>query len=298
MKNLLTLTLIGIYVLGGVASFDLHKICSEKVSVLKDDTEITQLIKEQSLKDKKLQDILEETGASKTELSGELLKCTEVLMKKGFFKVGHTFIDEILEPLGIESGDIIKKVGNQIKKDIDVLAVSSRRSIQETIPVFQWGQSNTSILIQVKFAHRFDSPGCINIRDEVVRIENKNVYLSAYCVQANNPIKFVLNISLFDEIIADKSTWKMESVGRMSMELPKKDEKIWIRLLETTEKMNQMQIWWDLKEEHAEAMDAYSKLLDEMEEQKIADKEKKKPKKTKKSKKKKDDFGMDTLDEL
>lgn len=53
------------------------------------------------------------------------------------------------------------------------------------------------------------------------------------------------------------------------MELPKKEQKIWIRLLEGTEKMSQMQIWWDLKEQHAEAMDAYSKLLDEMDEQKL-----------------------------
>lgn len=101
MKNLLLLALIGSYLLGGVIAFDFHQTCSEKITVLKDDAEITQLIKEQSLKNKNVQEILEGSGKSRSELSSGLLKCLEVLMKKGFFKVGHTFIDEILDPLEI-----------------------------------------------------------------------------------------------------------------------------------------------------------------------------------------------------
>lgn len=51
--------------------------------------------------------------------------------------------------------------------------------------------------------------------------------------------------------------------------MAKADPKIWIRLTEGTEKISQMRIWWDLKEEHEEAMDEYSRLLEELEDKKI-----------------------------
>lgn len=65
--------------------------------------------------------------------------------------------------------------------------------------------------------------GCVDIKDEIVKIESKSLFFSAYCVQANNPIKFVLNLTLFEEIVPESSHWKLESVGKPQF-LPSRSE--------------------------------------------------------------------------
>mmetsp|Transcript_70063 Transcript_70063/g.81693 ORF Transcript_70063/g.81693 Transcript_70063/m.81693 type:complete len:292 (-) Transcript_70063:185-1060(-) len=271
------------------SAYDFDSTCSESFPQIHDYTLLIELIKKHSLKNEpesKIKEILDAKQLTKSQLSNTLFKCLENLMRRGFFKASQVFIDEVIEPFDIDSVDFVKNIGNQIKKEIDVLTVSSRRNVQQAIPVFQWGQSNSTVLIQIKFAHRWDAPGCINIKDEVVKIESNSLYFSAFCVQANNPMKFVLNITLYDEIVPESSLWKLESVGRMHVELTKKYEKIWIRLPESTETISQLQVWWDLRDKYADSMDEYSRMLDELEDKMIEEKnKKKKEKKSKKNKK-------------
>ena len=70
----------------------------------------------------------------------------------------------------------MKLIGNQIKRDIDALInfASTKKPLQmydikfyecyfnnciRVTPVFQWAQNRDHIVMQIKFAHRFDSPG-------------------------------------------------------------------------------------------------------------------------------------------
>ena len=77
-------------------------------------------------------------------------------------------------------------------------------------PVYQWAQSKTNVFIQVKFAHRFSSPGCLQVAEEVDITKNL-ISLNAFGVQAHQPIRFELEIPLFRIIDVNASFYKKET---------------------------------------------------------------------------------------
>lgn len=79
----------------------------------------------------------------------------------------------------IESGEIQadSHVKSQFQtKKLEILSLleritntlSSKREKQIVVPVFQWGQSKDSIVLQVKLSHRFGSPGCLDVTSDPV----------------------------------------------------------------------------------------------------------------------------------
>ena len=105
-------------------------------------------------------------------------------------------------------------------------------------------------------------------------------------------MKYELDLDLFDEIDVEDSKYEFSSVGRLQVTLAKKGRpNRWRRLLKTTEKMPNMQIWWEIHEKHEEALLKHTQFeTDESMEQFIhiensPPKKKKKPKTDKKKKK-------------
>jgi len=131
--------------------------------------------------------------------------------------------------------------------------------------VFQWGQSHDKILMHVKFSHRFDTPGCLEISEEKLQVEGGKIKFEAFCIQTHQPIIFSLNLELKEELDSDKSFLRKESVGTMVLELQKKNTGIWRRLLLSKKKPKSlnMRIWWDMRDSHRSAMDEFSRLLED-----------------------------------
>ena len=131
-------------------------------------------------------------------------------------------------------------------------------------PVFKWGQNYTHILIYVKFAHRFDSPGCLHIWGKNLTLTENNLKFSAFGIQAENPLEFELEFPLFRDIDVAESIEKSESVGTMVIHLKKKAKGIWKKLVQ--EKFNtsnlKVKIWWELADVYPTAMRAYNKMID------------------------------------
>lgn len=46
-------------------------------------------------------------------------------------------------------------------------------------PVMKWGQNYTHVLIYVKYAHRFDSPGCIDVWGHNLTLTNSTLKYEA-----------------------------------------------------------------------------------------------------------------------
>ena len=66
-------------------------------------------------------------------------------------------------------------------------------------------------------------------------------------------MKYELFLDLFDEVDTNTSYYEFSSVGRLYLNLVKLDKpKRWRRLLTQTEKLPNMQIWWELHEKHEE----------------------------------------------
>ena len=67
--------------------------------------------------------------------------------------------------------------------------------------------------------------------------------------------KYDLDLDFFGELDTEKSTYELQSVGRLYLNLVKKGAPVrWRRLLDQTEKLPNMNIWWDLHEKYEESL--------------------------------------------
>lgn len=76
-----------------------------------------------------------------------------------------------------------------------------------------WGQSEESIVVHVKFSHRFDTPGCLEISEETFEVKNNKLYYQANCMQTHQPINFIIDLNLWADGIDEGKVIKKGSVG-------------------------------------------------------------------------------------
>ncbi len=68
-------------------------------------------------------------------------------------------------------------------------------------------------------------------------------------------MKYELDLELFSEVDTELSYYEFTSVGRLYANLTKKDRPSrWRRLLKQTEKIANMQLWWELHEKYEEEL--------------------------------------------
>ena len=169
---------------------------------------------------------------------------------------------------------------------------------QDVIPASRWAQNLDEVFIEIKFAHKYDSPGCLEIKNLKVEIKEKSVKLVGYCVLGDVPIKMNYYIETYEKINPKESRHFVSSVGRYQFNLKKKKaNNYWKQLLDS--KMSvpvNMKIWFEMKEKYQDQIakfevdedDDFLKAMIETAENKDKDKDKDKDiKETKKKKKKK-----------
>jgi len=113
-------------------------------------------------------------------------------------------------------------------------------------PAFQWAQSPSEILLNVKFAHKLDAPATLNVEANNVTITENSIILLA----SNGRKNFKLELSFLKNIIPSESTYAMASVGRMTITLKKEHNLKWTRLTSGTQKLKHMHVWWDVVERY------------------------------------------------
>ena len=151
------------------------------------------------------------------------------------------------------------------------------------------------VFIEVKFAHRHDSPGCLEMKNLKVELKERSVKLIGYCVLGDVPIKMDFDIKLWNKINVKESKHFESSVGRYQFNLVKKKKDFyWKKLMD--EKMSippNMRVWFEMKEKYQDQLDKYEseendetmkEIMDTIEQ---AEKKKDKKNKTKTKKKKK-----------
>lgn len=254
-----------------LASFSDHQLSLEaieriKVSIIQN-TEAKQVLLDNSFE------------LSKAKM--KLLKCTEELMKRNQFRALERFVEEVLDPLDIDFSPEMRLFGNQIKKDIDsvITLAHAKRNTQIVTPVFQWIQSQSNIFLQIKFAHRHDAPGCLEVKNEKIEFTENGFYFTAFGMQGQQPLQFVLNLTLHKSIVLEQSTWNMESVGRLFVNITKAEPEVWVFLLKDNGKSPGMRLWWEMKENYKDVMKEYEKLVEQYEEEESENKRNKGKKK-------------------
>ena len=120
------------------------------------------------------------------------------------------------------------------------------------------------MLIHLKYAHRFDSPGCLYTWAKNLTLTQNRLYFNILGIQADTPLEFELDFPFFKPIVPEASFDKSESVGTMVIKIQKATKGIWKRLID--EKFNasnlKLKIWWELADVYPKAMQKYNQIID------------------------------------
>lgn len=234
------------------------------------------------------------------ENKSDFSNCITSLITSENYEALEVYLQE-LAAHGVKYREKLTKSINQIEANLNSILYKfsfEESDYQKVIPALQWAQSLDSVFIEVKFAHRHDSPGCLEISKLNITYTNETVSLVGYCVLGDVPIKFELNLNMFKSIIDKNSTYESGSVGRAQITLKKENNGYWKQLTsDGIENSNpNMRVWFEMKAKYEEELkhfeeinedeefkESYSKIEEEYRRKK---EEKKKRRKKKKGKKK------------
>lgn len=191
---------------------------------------------------------------------------------------------------GIKFRDALNIAINNVQRKLEDLHNKFRfeeSDFQKVSPAFQWAQSMNHVFIQIKFAHRHDSPGCLEIKDQSVELYQNMLYFKGYCVLGDIPIRFELNLEMFQNIKKEESTWDFSSVGRFQLTLKKEMAGMyWDRLLkDEKENIHNMKVWFEMRAKYEDELKSYMDEDDENEFKREEEAIKKKAKEERKRKK-------------
>ena len=227
----------------------------------------------------------------------------------------HSCIDTLIKFCKISALDYylteLSKLGIKYKENVEISLNTILTQIndvynkhkytdtdyQKVTPASRWAQNMNEIFIEIKFAHKYDSPGCLEMKNLKVELKERNVKLVGYCILGDVPIKMNFDVKLFSKINVGQSKHFVSSVGRYQFNLvKKKKDTYWKRLLDEKEQIPpNMRVWFEMKEKYQSEISKYEMEEDDENLQNIVEtiereekkKERKNKTKTKKKKKKK-----------
>ena len=195
--------------------------------------------------------------------------CITSLINSGSFISLDYFLSE-LSSKGIPYRETLSLSISNIETKLNSLFNKYRfteTDYQKVIPSFQWAQNLQNVFIEVKFAHRHDSPGCLEFSKMNININNKNLSLEAFCILGDVPIKFELDLSFYNNVIKENSTYEKEAIGRYLITLKKENNTYWKKLVEgNIEKYYpNMRVWFEMKEKYYDEIKDFEKENDDEE---------------------------------
>ena len=227
--------------------------------------------------------------------------CIEYLLKTSNYNALETYVTN-LNDAGIKFRETLSNSINSIERQLNDIYNKykyTKKEYQKVIPAVQWAQSMTEIFLEVKFSHRHDSPGCLEVNNLNISIYNNTIFLSAECVLGDIPIIFEMNFKCLFEFDKNMSSFEPGSVGRYQLKIKKKENKYWERLLlDENDTPSNLRVWFEMKNKYDEQIGKYEKNREiddndktyedlEREIKEKMKKEKEERKKNKKNKKKK-----------
>ena len=100
-----------------------------------------------------------------------------------------------------------------------------------------------------------DSPGCLETFDPNITITETHFIMSVSCRIDKQIFRYELDLELNENIDTNLSHFELGSVGRLYANLTKANRPSrWRRLLKSTEKIPNMQIWWEIHEKHEDSL--------------------------------------------
>ena len=192
--------------------------------------------------------------------------CIEVLVKNGRLEALDYFLDE-LDKRKIDYRRSLSYSINSIKKELEDVNIKYRYQkieYKNIYPASQWAQSLDNIYVEIKFAHRHDSPGCLEVEDKKIDIKEDSLTFTGTCSLGDDYIRIDYNIKLHKKINVAASVHESGAVGRYRFTLKKAERGFWEKLLaDGEEPHSNMRIWYEMKEKYQDELMGYEKDEDE-----------------------------------
>jgi len=223
--------------------------------------------------------------------------CIDLLVRKGKLEELDYYLNELAKK-GIQYRENLALSINTMKKQLDEIHNKHRFEVKEyqTIsPAFKWAQSLEDVFIEIKYAHRHDSPGCLEIKDMNIDIKNDSVSFEGFCVLGDVPIKIDFKIDTYKGLNVSECSHGEGSVGRYQITLKKNEKSFWKKLLKDDSPVPpNMRVWFEMKEKYEKELKEYEEKEEKENEDnidKLLEDKNKKEKKSKKKRKKKGNKG-------
>ena len=188
--------------------------------------------------------------------------CIEYLLKTSNYNALETYVTK-LNDAGIKFRETLSNSINSIETqltDIYNKYKYTKKEYQKVIPAVQWAQNMSDIFLEVKFSHRHDSPGCLEVNNLNLTIYNNTIFLTAECVLGDIPIFFEMNFKCLYDFDKNMSSFEPGSVGRYQLRIKKKENKYWDRLLfDENDTPSNLRIWFEMKNKYDEQIRSFEK---------------------------------------
>ena len=193
-------------------------------------------------------------------------ECIDLLVNNGRLEALDYYLDELDKRRIDYRKDLAKSISN-IKKELEDVNIKYRfqkRTYKNIFPASQWAQSLDNIFIEIKFAHRHDSPGCLEVEDKKIDLKEDSLSFSGTCSLGDDHIRIEYNVNFAKKINVALSTNELGAVGRYRFTLKKAERGFWEKLLKDGEEMHSnMRIWYEMKEKYQDELMGYEKDEDE-----------------------------------
>ncbi|KAK8823418.1 hypothetical protein WA577_002338 [Blastocystis sp. JDR] len=152
-------------------------------------------------------------------------------------------------------------------------------------PAFQWAQGMSDINVNIKYAHKWDTPATLGCSVSNITFSERSVYVESKCPSTKK--KFQLSLALLKELNPEECHWNDASVGRVVLMMKKKERGHWDNILAKGETIpRNMHTWWSMKDQLEKEDENTRKSEDkkrEEEDKKKREEERKKEEETKKA---------------
>jgi CS domain len=95
---------------------------------------------------------------------------------------------------------------------------SRSRGVALLLHLSEWAESPDEVYINIKFAHKLDTPATLGVTIDAVDITADRLVLKG---SSPGRKQFLLDLSLYGTVDPDNSSWSSGSVGRMTIQLKK-----------------------------------------------------------------------------
>ena len=203
--------------------------------------------------------------------------CIDLLVKNGRIEALDYYLDE-LDKRKLDYRTSLSLAINSIKKELEDVNIKYRYQkieYKNIYPASQWAQSLDNIYVEIKFAHRHDSPGCLEVEDKKIDIKEDSLSFTGTCSLGDDYIRIDYNIKLHKKINVAASVHESGAVGRYRFTLKKAERGFWEKLLaDGEEPHSNMKIWYEMKEKYQDELMGYEKDEDDEADKDDKDKDK------------------------